>query len=59
MHSRDRRELEQEALGGPQAVTESETINEMSLTTPYDQQATERSYTIATSQSARPRFVAL
>ena len=44
-----------------QAVTESEAINEMVLTPPQDpvEQATERSHTTLTSQSAQPRFVAL
>ena len=56
-----RHEVEQGTSGGSQAVAESETINEMALTLPQDpvEQATERSHTTVTSQSAQPRFVAL
>ena len=46
--------MEQGASGGSQHVAESETSNE----TPVEQ-ATERSHTTVTSQSAQPRFVAL
>ena len=61
MNNRDRREMEQGASGGSQAVVESETSNETSLTPPQNpvEQATERSHTTVTSQSAQPRFVAL
>ena len=50
--SHDRPEIQQGASGGSQAVTESETSNEMSLTT-------ERSHSRVTSQNAQPSFVAL
>ena len=61
MNNRDRREMEQGASGGSQAPAQSETSNETSLTPPQDpvEQATERSHTTVTSQSAQPRFVAL
>ena len=61
LNTHDRREMEQGASGGSQAVAESETSNETSLTPPQDpvEQATERSHTTVTSQSAQPRFVAL
>ena len=50
--SRDRPEMEQGASGGSQTVAESETSNEMSLTT-------ERSHSKMTSQNAQPIVVAL
>ena len=61
VNPRDRREMEQGALGGSQALAESETSNEMALTPPQDpvEPATERSHTTLTSRSAQPRFVAL
>ena len=61
MNTHDRREMEQGASGGSQAVAESERIKEMTLTPPQDtvEQATERSHITLTSQSAQPRFVAL
>ena len=61
VNTHDRREMEQGASGGSQAVAESETSNETSLTPPQYpvEQATERSHATVTSQSAQPRFVAL
>ena len=61
VNTHDRREMKQGASGGSQAVAESETINEMALTPPQDpaEQATERSHSTLTSQSAQPKFVAL
>ena len=62
VNSPDRREVEQGASGGSQALAESEAIiNKMVLTPPQDplEQATERSHITLTSQSAQPRFVAL
>ena len=61
VNSPDRRDVEQGASGGSQAVAESKAINKMVLTPPQDpvKQATERSHTTLTSQSTQPRFVAL
>ena len=59
VNPRDLREMEQGASGGSLALAEIETSNEMALTPPQDpvEQATERSHTTLTSQSAQPRFV--
>ena len=61
VNTHDRREMEQGASGGSQAIAESETSNETSLTPTQDpvKQATERSHTTVTSQNAQLRFVAL